>query len=452
MPSSSSVKGFNAILDSGSHDGVVAERSGSHFSQKDRPTWELYSVCVHCGLCLNHCPTYRVLGTEMDSPRGRIYQVLQADFGRLIIGDSFVTHIDRCLDCRACETACPSGVAYGHIVERARAQIEQHYRRSWISSKLRRFFYGTLLSNAHALERAAKLLRFYQRSGLQAVARRSGVLKLLGRADLEKLCPPIDDEFFFAELGKTYPAKGERRGRVAFHAGCIASVAFSELNRATVRVLQENGIEVVIPAGQGCCGALHVHAGFREQAREQARKNIDAFLDDSLDAIVTNAAGCGSTLKEYDDLLREDPIYVIKAKHFQSKMKDITEYLAEIGIRKPSKRHGGRVTYQDPCHLAHGQQVRSAPRELLKILGTQLIEMPHSDYCCGSAGTYNVVQNELAMKILEAKMDDVALTQVPTLVTANVGCMLQLRAGIAKRGLQMEVKHVIELLDEAYRI
>jgi glycolate oxidase iron-sulfur subunit len=416
----------------------------------DKPTWELYSVCVHCGLCLNQCPTYRVLGTEMDSPRGRIYQVLQVDAGRLPIGDSFATHIDRCLGCRACETACPSGVEYGRIVERARAQIEQHYRRPWLARHLRAYFFRTVLRDFNVLARWARILRWYQRSGLQKLFRGSGLLKLTGMAKVEALSPRIEDDFFFREIGSVYPAKGEGRGRVAFLAGCIASVAFAELNRATIRVLCENGVEVWVPEGQACCGALHAHAGFRQEARELARQNIEAMLDPRFDAIVTNAAGCGSTLKEYGDLLSADAVYAAKAHEFEKKVRDISEYLVEIGIRAPENRIAGRVTYQDPCHLVHGQRVSSAPRELLRTVGAELVEMPHPDYCCGSAGVYNVVQNELSMQILEAKMDDVATTAVATVVTANVGCMLQLRAGVKQRGLDMQVRHVVELLDEAY--
>ncbi len=428
----------------------AAVQPTSNFAGSDRPTWELYSVCIHCGLCLNHCPTYRVLGMEADSPRGRIYQVLQADSGRLNIGDSFVTHIDRCLDCRACETACPSGVEYGRIVERARAQIEQHYQRPWLARTLRRYFLATVLSDYTVLARWARRLRWYQRSGLEKFVRWTGILKLFGLAEVEALAPRVDDQFFFSDIGKVFPAEGERRARVAFLAGCISSVAFAELNRATVRVLTRNGIEVVVPEGQGCCGALHAHAGFREEARSLARRNIDAMLDDRFDAVITNAAGCGSTLKEYDDLLAEDPAYAETVRRFAAKMKDVTEYLAELGLRPPAKKLGARVTYQDPCHLAHGQKIRSAPRELLRAAGAELVEMPHSDHCCGSAGIYNVVENELSMQILDAKMEDVASVPAEVIATANVGCMLQLRAGVRRRGLNREVKHVIELLDDCY--
>ena len=417
---------------------------------KDRPSWELLSTCVHCGLCLNHCPTYKVLSNEMDSPRGRIYQVLQVNEGKMEMGDTFVTHIDRCLGCVACEVACPSGVKYGRIVERARAQIEQGYKRPWLQRVLRDFFYKKVIPNFVMLRRVAGLMRLYQRSGLQTLIRKSGILKLLGVADLDKLSPQIDEEFFFDEIGKIFPAAGEKRGQVAFVAGCINNVAFSHLNRATVNVLTQNGIEVHIPAGQGCCGALHAHAGLRDEARELARHNIGIFLGGDYDAIVTNAAGCGSNMKEYDDLLENDPAYLGRAKEFKAKMKDVTEYLAGIGLLAPKKKIEQKVAYQDPCHLANAQRIKAQPRELLKAIGCQLVELPHSDQCCGSAGVYNVAQNELSMKILERKMEDVTSVSSDMLVTANVGCMIQLRAGVKDRGLQLPVKHVIELLDEAY--
>jgi glycolate oxidase iron-sulfur subunit len=399
---------------------------------------------------LNSCPTYRVLGLEMDSPRGRIYQVLQVESGRLAVGDSFVTHIDRCLDCRACETACPSGVEYGRIVERGRAVIEQEYRRPWLARALRDYFFKSVLADYRKLARLARLARFAQRSGLESFARATGLLKLLGLAPAATLAPRIDEQFYFEEFGKVFPATGERRGRVCLLAGCVASVAFSELNRATVRVLQQNGVEVVVPQGQGCCGALHAHAGLRNEARELARNNIRVMLAESCDAIITNAAGCGSTMKEYADLLEHDSEFGARSREFAAKVKDVTEYLVELGLRAPTKKMQARVTYQDPCHLAHGQRIRCAPREILRALGVDPVEMPHSDLCCGSAGSYNITQNELSMKILDEKMRDVASVSPEIIATANVGCMLQLRAGCQRKGLKAEVKHVIELLDESY--
>jgi glycolate oxidase iron-sulfur subunit len=285
---------------------------------------------------------------------------------------------------------------------------------------------------------------------LQRVLRASGVLKMLGVAQLESLQPTIDKHFFFDQIGKVFHAEGERRARVALHAGCIASVAFSELNDATIRVLTKNGVEVWVPKGQNCCGALQAHAGYREEARALARQNIKAMLDDRFDAIVTNAAGCGSTLKEYGDLLAESGDHTA-GETFSRKVKDVTEFLQALGLRAPVEKKDITATYQDPCHLAHGQKIRSAPRELLTAVGLRLEEMPHTDQCCGSAGSYNVTENELSMKILDAKMADIACTSAALVVTANVGCMLQLRAGMQRTGIQRTVKHVIEVLDECYR-
>lgn len=431
------------------HNGAAAA-PGSNFTTPDRPSWDLYSKCIHCGLCLQQCPTYRVLGREADSPRGRIYQILQVDAGRLQIGDSFATHIDRCLGCRACETACPSGVQYGRILERARAEIERNYQRGWLARRLRDWFYRDLLGDPKKLARAANWLRLYQRSGLQTLARATGMLKLLGLERVEALAPRVDDEFYFANVGAAHRAQGETRGRVAFLAGCVGSVAFSKLNEATVRVLTRNGYEVLIPEGQGCCGALPAHVGYREEAQEQARRNIEAMLDPATSAIITNSAGCGAMMKEYGELLEHDPKFAARAHEFAAKVKDVTEFLAEAGLRPPERELNARVTYQDPCHLAHAQKVRSAPRELLEAVSAELAEMAHPDFCCGSAGTYNVTQNELSMNILADKMDEVAATQATIIATANTGCMLQLRAGVKSRGLRMRVAHVVELLDECY--
>ena len=429
---------------------ATPEARHSNFSPHEKPTWDLYSRCVHCGLCLDQCPTYRALGTEMDSPRGRIYQIVQVDEGRLALSDSFVSHIDRCLGCLNCQTACPSGVAYGSLLERARSQIAENYKRPWLAARVRRHFYAHILPSFGALARHARFVRFYQRSGLQSLARATGLLKVLGVAELDALSPRIDRDFSFVDLGKGFPAEGEPRGRVALLIGCVASVAFAELNRATVRVLTRNGIEVHVPEKQSCCGALHLHAGYLDLARQQARRNIDAMLSPKFDAIVTNAAGCGSTLKEYAALLHGDATYSERAQQFTAKVRDINEYLVEVGLREPRRKLPMRVTYQDPCHLAHAQGVRNAPRQLLRHIGAEVVESPRADSCCGSAGVYNVVHNEISMKVLDEKMGYVASVEPEIVATANVGCMLQFRAGVERRKLSARVAHVVELLDEAY--
>jgi glycolate dehydrogenase iron-sulfur subunit len=422
----------------------------SGFSATDKPEYEDYSRCVHCGLCSNHCPTYRLWGREADSPRGRIKQMALVDTGRLELGDAFVTHIDRCLNCRACESVCPSGVEYGQLLEMARAQIEQKYKRPFVSRVMRDFVYRRLLPYPGRIAAAARLLRIYQRSGLAPVARRTGILRLMGVQERERLLPRIDEEFFFGELGKTFPAKGTRRARVAFFAGCVAQVTFSELNRATIRVLQANGCEVVVPAAQVCCGALAAHAGVRDVARGLARKNQEAFGAEEFDAIITNAAGCGSTLKEYTHLFPEEDAAHVEAEKFAGKVRDVSEFLADLELVAPLKPLALRVTYQDSCHLCHGQKIREAPRKLIRAIpGVELVEMQLSEQCCGSAGVYNVTETKASLDLLALKMEYAGQTKARAIVTANPGCILQLRAGAAIHGTGQEVLHVVELLDRA---
>jgi glycolate oxidase iron-sulfur subunit len=422
----------------------------SGFSATDKPEYEDYSRCVHCGLCSNNCPTYRLWGREADSPRGRIRQMALVDQGRLEIGETFVTHIDRCLNCRNCETVCPSGVEYGKILELARAQIEQKYKRPLTSRLLRNFVYRGLLPHPRRIAAAARLLRFYQRSGLASVARATGILRLLGLQDRESLLPKIDSSFFFTDLGKTFPAHGQQRARVAFFAGCVAQVTFSELNRATIRVLQANGCEVVVPAEQVCCGALAAHAGVRDVASGLARANFHAFDADGFDAIITNAAGCGSTLKEYAHLFHADGVDLASAGKFSAKVRDVSEFLADLGLVAPLRPLPMRVTYQDSCHLIHGQKISEAPRKLIRAIpSVELVEMAYSDLCCGSAGVYNVTEPKAALDLLAGKMNHVKQTKAQAILTANPGCILQLRAGAAIHNTGQEVLHVVELLDRA---
>jgi len=407
---------------------------------------------VHCGLCLNACPTYRELGLEMDSPRGRVYQMVQVANGAPIT-ESYREHIALCLACRGCETACPSGVRYGRMVEDARAEIEAHTTRGRLETWLRQFVFGRLLQSRALLSVAGSMLYLYEASGMKTLVRALGVMKLIGRlGDLEQLAPSADPPFFFSQIGRTFPAQGERRYRVALMAGCIANVSFARLNEATVRVLQKNGCEVAVPEGQGCCGALHVHSGLPGDARKLARRNIDAVLSGGFDAIITNAAGCGSTLKEYGELLEDDPEYAAKAKQFSGSMRDITEFLASIELNRQMRPLNATVTYQDSCHLAHGQKIRTAPRKLLSAIpGLTLAEMRGADICCGSAGIYNVVQNDMSMQILGHKMETVNATGATIIATANPGCMLQLQAGVRMHGKSQRVVHVVELLDAAYQ-
>jgi len=423
-------------------------RSG--FRGPDRPKDVDYLHCIHCGLCLNHCPTYRLWGLEADSPRGRIRQMVLVDEGRLPLGDSFVRHIDQCLDCRACETACPAGVEYGKLVEAARAQIEQNYRRPLQSRIARSLVYRHLLPHPRRIAAVARLARFYQNSGLRTLARQSGLLRLLGLAEREKLMPAVEKEFFFSRLGQTVPAHGRRRARVALFAGCISQVSFAGLHEATIRVLSANGCEVVVPQAQVCCGALAAHAGVRDVARQLARSNLDVFLAQDFDAVITNAAGCGSTLKEYDQLFSADDPVHRKAHEFREKMRDVTEFLDGLGLAAPLRELRMRVTYQDSCHLAHGQKIREAPRRLIRAVpGVELREMRLSDNCCGSAGVYNVTETKTSLELLAEKMSCAAETGAETIVTANPGCLLQMRAGSDIHKTEQQVLHVMELLDRA---
>ena len=414
------------------------------------PVYEDYSRCVHCGLCLNHCPTYRLWQLEADSPRGRIRQMMLVNEGELPVSEGFVDHIDKCLDCRSCETACPSAVNYGKLVEHARARIERDFKRPLFSRLARNFVYRRLLPYPERIAMAAKLLRAYQRSGLQTAARATGILKLLGLSQRDLLLPPVDRQFFFDQLGKTFPAQGARRARVAFFAGCVANVTFTGLNEATIRVLTANGCEVVVPGGQFCCGALPAHAGVRDVARDLARWNIAAFASANFDALVTNAAGCGSTLKEYDHLFTADEPDFAAAAALAKKTRDVTEFLAGLGLSAQLKPVPARVTYQDSCHLLHGQKIREAPRQLLRAIpGVELVELPFADICCGSAGVYNVTQTKASLELLSEKMAYAKSTNAEIIATANPGCLLQLRAGAEIHRTGQQVLHVVELLDRA---
>jgi glycolate oxidase iron-sulfur subunit len=397
--------------------------------------------CVHCGLCLNACPTYRELHVEMDSPRGRIYQMAQVKAGAPIT-ESYQEHIDLCLACRACETACPSGVKYGRLVEAARAEIVERTKAPLLTRMIRNVVFERLLPSRGALRFAASGLRLWQATRL----------KLPGRlGEMASLAPRVETPFFDSNIGRVFPAREQQKYRVAFLSGCIANVCFARLNEATVRVLQSSGCQVTVPANQTCCGALHVHAGLRELARNLAKQNIEACLagngDGGFDAIITNAGGCGSTLKEYDELLEGDA----RAEKFARLVKDVNEFLASIDPVAPKREVRATVTYQDSCHLAHGQKVRSAPRQLLaRVPGLTVKEMRMSDACCGSAGIYNVAHTDMSMALLQKKMEAVNATGAERIVTANPGCMLQLRAGVQRWGRGQSVSHVVEILDEAY--
>jgi glycolate oxidase iron-sulfur subunit len=405
---------------------------------------ELYQ-CVHCGLCLNQCPTYSALHLEPESPRGRIHLVKAAAEGRIDLTDRFKEHLYLCLLCRACETACPSGVQYGHIAESAREILGppgSKFARSVLN-----FAFTQLLPYPRRLKLAAALLRFYQRTGMERLIRPFLPKKL---REMQSMLPPISPHFF-SPPAYILPAIGTRRAKVALLNGCVMPLIFSDVNEATVRVLRRNGCDVVFPEGQLCCGALNIHNGERTAARKMARRNIDAFLEAGVDAIIVNAAGCGATMKEYSHLLQDDPAYVEKARRFVALVKDASEFLAGIGLTGKLASLEMTVTYQDPCHLAHGQGVRSQPRRLLQAIpGIRLVEMDGADRCCGSAGIYNLTHSEMSQHLLKEKMQAVAATDANALVVPNPGCMLQFRYGSQRYGPKLTVYHLMDLLDRAY--
>lgn len=409
-------------------------------------------ACVHCGMCLSSCPTYKVLGSELDSPRGRIYQMRQLHDGAITVENSDLQlHIDRCLNCRACETACPSGVQYGQLLEATRAVLPP---RNQIEKSLKELVLNRVFTSATLLDVLGVSMRLYQKSGLQAVAHATGLLNNLplNLGKLEALLPPLQGGVARTPLPLRIPARGTQRYRVALITGCVQQQFFSETNAATARVLAMNGCEVVIPQGQTCCGALHSHGGKRETARMLARQNIARFEQTGADFYIINAAGCGSTLKEYHHLLAEDERWAERAHQFSSRVRDISEFLGSIELNRDFGEIRRRVTYQDACHLIHGQKISSQPRELLQMIpGIELVEMREADTCCGSAGIYNVTQFDLSMRLLDRKMENLAATRAQTVVAGNPGCLIQLAYGVRQRGLPMETIHIVDLLDRAYR-
>jgi glycolate oxidase iron-sulfur subunit len=422
----------------------------SAFDALHPPSQEIIEKCVHCGFCLPVCPTYALWGQEMDSPRGRIYLMKIASEGTAKINSQWVGHFDTCLGCMACMTACPSGVDYGKLLEATRAQIERRYKRSPRERIHRQWLFEIFTKPEHL-----KLLRWpllaYQKSGLQSLVRNSGLLKVFPKSlcVMEALLPEVGTHEI---VGEFTPAEGATRKRVGLLLGCVQRTFFSQVNAATVRVLTAEGCEVVAPTGQPCCGALLVHAGEEERAQELARKTIDAFEGANVDAIVTNAAGCGSNVKGYGHLLRDDPAYADCAKHFAAKCKDISEILTELEPRAARSPLRLRVAFHDSCHLQHAQGVRSQPRSLLaSIPGLELLEIPESLICCGSAGIYNLIQPDAASALGDRKVGLIAPLRPSVVVTGNPGCVMQLQSSLARAGHPIPVRHTIQLLDAAIR-
>jgi glycolate oxidase iron-sulfur subunit len=412
----------------------------------------VYNKCVRCGLCLPTCPTYLETMTETSGPRGRISLIKAVDEGRLdLLSPGFVHQMSECLDCRACQAVCPSGVQYGELVEAARSKIESAVapKRNPAERFFRWFAIRAVFGNLAIMRSAAALLRIYQRSGLQRLVRKSGILRAFGLQETEALAPAISDTFFVPR-GQRIETAGAQR-TVMLHAGCVMHVAFADVDEATVRVLRRNGCTVLLPSGQGCCGAIAVHAGDLAFGRELAKRNIAAFEASGAQYYIINAAGCGSTLKEYGHLLKDDPQWAARAATFSSRVRDVLEFLDEIGLAGDMGSVDAIVTYQDPCHLAHAQRITAAPRNLLrKIPGVSLREMNESSVCCGSAGIYNVTQPEMAKRLGRRKAENAAATQADIVATANPGCAMQVAASLREKTSPMRVKHVIELLDEAY--
>jgi glycolate oxidase iron-sulfur subunit len=422
----------------------------SAFDAHHPPSREIIDQCVHCGFCLPVCPTYVLWNEEMDSPRGRIYLMKLAADGKSDMNPQWISHFDSCLGCMACMTACPSGVDYGKLIEATRAQIERNHHRSIAEKLYRRFIFSTF-TRPDRLRMLRLPLLAYQKSGVQALLRRTGILSLLPKKvrAMEALMPQLGASEFIPSVT---PAQGSQRRRVGLLLGCVQREFFPQVNAATVRVLAAEGCEVVAPPDQPCCGALLVHAGEEASAIVLARKTIDAFESANVDTIITNAAGCGSNVKEYGHLLRDDPQYAARAKAFSSKCKDVTEFLAGLKPRAQRNPLKLRVAYHDACHLQHAQGIRSQPRSLLtNIPGIELVEIPESAVCCGSAGIYNLVQPDAANALGDRKAQLIAPLNVDVIATGNPGCLLQLQSALARSGRKIPVVHTVQLLDSSLR-
>ena len=402
--------------------------------------------CVHCGFCLPTCPTYAELGSEPDSPRGRIWIVRALAEGRAEPTDALLGHLDGCLDCRACETACPSGVRYGEILETARAALEPARRRPLMDRVARRIGFRSILTHRGRLGAISRFLRVLDRSGVGAAARRAAFLPE-GIRSLLRLAPRPADAPFIDSSPARIAAVPPMRGRVVLFTGCVMDATMGHLHAATVRVLAANGFEVLVPREQTCCGALHVHAGRPADARRMARRNVRVFEAAGADRVLVNSAGCGAQLREYDRLLADDPRYADRAREWAERTEDVLVFLDREGLRTAPAPARCRAVYDEPCHLLHAQGVSAAPKRLLaSVPGLTLLPLPEADFCCGSAGIYNLTESAMAERLNARKAEKIAETGAELVITANPGCLLQIRAGLEDRGLAVPVRHVIELL------
>ncbi len=423
------------------------------FDAYHAPDPELLADCVHCGFCLPTCPTYLLWGEEMDSPRGRIHLMKMASEGEIPMAETFTKHIDRCLGCMACVTACPSGVQYDKLIEATRPQIERNYNRT-LGDRLFRSLIFSLFPYPARLRLLTPLLWLYQKSGAKGLletplARRLIPARLLG---MEAILPSIRLTSLLARPRTFNRAKQTKRRRVGLLTGCIQRVFFDDVNAATIRVLTAEGCDVVIPPTQGCCGALSIHSGREAEGLGYARKLIDTFEAWGVDTVVVNVAGCGSSLKEYGHLLRDDPEYAERAKAFSASVRDISELLAELTPVAPRHAINLRVAYHDACHLAHAQGVRRQPREVLRTIpGIELTDIPEAEICCGSAGTYNLLEPETANQLGERKARNILSMQPDMIATANPGCLLQIKASLNRLGTPIPSLHPVQLVDASIR-
>ncbi|MEA5617017.1 heterodisulfide reductase-related iron-sulfur binding cluster [Cronbergia sp. UHCC 0137] len=435
-------------------DNIASLKNLKGFDQIHPPEPKLIDSCVHCGFCLSTCPSYRVLGKEMDSPRGRIYLMDAINEGEIALNTATVEHFDSCLGCLACVSTCPSGVQYDKLISATRHQVERNYNRS-LPDKLVRQLLFSLFPNPDLLRMLLFPLLVYQKLGLSKLVQGTGLLKKISPrlAAMESILPQITLKSFQDNLPDVISAKGKKRYRVGVILGCVQRLFFSPVNEATVRVLTANGCEVIIPKSQGCCAALPEHQGQTEQAKALARQMIDSFADTNVDAIIINAAGCGHTLKEYGHILADDPEYREKAEEFAAKVKDAQEFLANVGLTaklSPLTDKPLKLVYQDACHLLHGQKISVQPRQLLRqIPGVTLKEPIDAALCCGSAGVYNMLQPEVAEELGKQKAQNLLNTGADLITSANPGCTLQITKYL--QGKNISVLHPMELLDYAIR-